>query len=156
MVMGIAFPPPGLRFRAGAGLLAGSNYAIDRLFEYDLVRDSLVNMKRTGRQAGSIIAGASMQAAKAEPQTKRLRKQAGTWLKELRARAGLSQIELAEVLGFKYYTFISQVENGFGRVPTESLEAWARALSVEPSGFARELLSYYDPELYRLLFEVKK
>ena len=97
-----------------------------------------------------------MQAAKAEPQTKQLRKQAGTWLKELRARAGLSQIELAEVLGFKYYTFISQVENGFGRAPTESLEAWARALSVEPSGFARELLSYYDPELYRLLFEVKK
>jgi transcriptional regulator with XRE-family HTH domain len=109
-----------------------------------------------GRQAGSNIAGASMQAAKAEPQTKRLRKQAGTWLKELRARAGLSQIDLAEVLGFKYYTFISQVENGFGRVPTESLEAWARALGVEPSGFARELLSYYDPELYRLLFEVKK
>ncbi len=97
-----------------------------------------------------------MQVARAEPQTKQLRKQAGTWLKELRARAGLSQIDLAEVLGFKYYTFISQVENGFGRVPTESLEAWARALGVEPSGFARELLSYYDPELYRLLFGVKK
>jgi len=97
-----------------------------------------------------------MQAAKAEPQSKRLRKQAGTWLKEQRARAGLSQIELAEVLGFKYYTFISQVENGFGRVPTESLEAWARALGIEPSRFARELLSYYDPELHRLLFEVNK
>lgn len=97
-----------------------------------------------------------MQIAKAEPETKRLRKQAGTWLKELRGQAGLSQIELARVLGFKYYTFISQVENGFGRVPTESLEAWARALGVDPSKFARELLSYYDPELFRLLFEVKK
>jgi transcriptional regulator with XRE-family HTH domain len=97
-----------------------------------------------------------MQLAKAEPQSKRLRKQAGTWLKELRGRAGLSQIELAQVLGFKYYTFISQVENGFGRVPTESLETWARALGVEPSTFARELLSYYEPELYRLLFEVKQ
>ena len=97
-----------------------------------------------------------MHAAKAEPQAKKLRKQAGTWLKELRARAGLSQIELAEVLGFKYYTFISQVENGFGRVPTESLETWARALGVEPSIFARELLVYYDPELHRLLFEVKR
>ena len=96
-----------------------------------------------------------MQIAKAESETKRLRKQAGSWLKELRAQAGLSQIELARVLGFKYYTFISQVENGFGRVPTESLEAWARALNVDPSDFARELLSYYDPELYRLLFEVK-
>ena len=97
-----------------------------------------------------------MQVAKAEPQAKRLRKQAGTWLKELRARAGLSQIELAGILGFKYYTFISQVENGFGRVPTESIEPWGRALGVEPSEFARELLSYYEPELHRLLFEVKK
>ena len=95
-----------------------------------------------------------MQGAKA--QSKLLRKLAGTWLKELRGRAGLSQIELAQVLGFKYYTFVSQVENGFGRVPTESLEAWARALGVEPSTFARKLLSYYDAELYRLLFEVKQ
>jgi transcriptional regulator with XRE-family HTH domain len=97
-----------------------------------------------------------MQIARTEQQTKQLRKQAGTWLKELRARAGLSQIQLAEALGFKYYTFISQVENGFGRVPTESLEKWARALGVDPSSFARELLSYYDPELHRLLFEVKR
>jgi transcriptional regulator with XRE-family HTH domain len=97
-----------------------------------------------------------MQIARTEQQTKQLRKQAGAWLKELRARAGLSQIQLAEALGFKYYTFISQVENGFGRVPTESLEKWARALGVDPSSFARELLSYYDPELHRLLFEVKR
>ena len=96
-----------------------------------------------------------MRVAKAVPQVKR-RKQAGNWLKELRGRAGLSQIELAQALGLKYYTFISQVENGFGRVPTESMEAWARALGVDPSSFARELLSYYDPELHRLLFEVNR
>ena len=80
----------------------------------------------------------------------------GAWLKELRVRAGLSQIQLAERLGLKYYTFVSQVENGFGRVPTESMETWARALAVEPSAFARRLLSFYDPELHRLLFEVKE
>jgi transcriptional regulator with XRE-family HTH domain len=68
----------------------------------------------------------------------------------------MSQIELADVLGLKYYTFISQVENGFGRVPTESIEVWAHALRQEPSAFAKTLLSYYDPEMYRLLFEVKK
>jgi transcriptional regulator with XRE-family HTH domain len=99
--------------------------------------------------------GTSMRVAKAVPQVKR-RKQAGNWLKELRGRAGLSQIELAQALGLKYYTFISQVENGFGRVPTESMEAWARALGVDPSSFARELLSHYDPELHRLLFEVNR
>ena len=97
-----------------------------------------------------------MQFAKAEPQAKQLRKQAGAWLKELRRRAGLSQIQLADVLGFKYYTFISQVENGFGRVPVESMEAWAKALGVEPASFDKQLLSFYEPELYRLLFEVKK
>ena len=97
-----------------------------------------------------------MQAVRAELQAKQLRKQAGTWLKELRARAGLSQIELAAQLGFKYYTFISQVENGFGRVPTESMEAWARTLGVDPPGFARKLLAFYEPEMHRLLFEVKK
>jgi DNA-binding XRE family transcriptional regulator len=116
-------------------------------------------MKRTKRQAGSGVRagaiGGAMQAAKTEPTTKELRKQAGSWLKELRARAGLSQIQLAELLGLKYYTFISQVENGFGRVPTESMEAWARALGANPSAFARELLSYYEPEMHRLLFEVK-
>ena len=64
----------------------------------------------------------------------------------------MSQIQLADVLGFKYYTFISQVENGFGRVPVESMEAWAKALGVEPASFAKQLLSFYEPELYRLLF----
>jgi transcriptional regulator with XRE-family HTH domain len=96
-----------------------------------------------------------MHFAKAAPEAKELRKQAGAWLKQLRGKAGLSQIELAERLGLKYYTFISQVENGFGRVPTESMEAWATALDIDPAAFARELLSYYDPELYRVLFEVK-
>jgi transcriptional regulator with XRE-family HTH domain len=97
-----------------------------------------------------------MQIAKAEPQSKQLRKQAGAWLKELRGKAGLSQIQLADLLGLKYYTFISQVENGFGRVPVESMEAWARALNTNPSDFAKRLLSFYEPELYRLLYEVKK
>jgi transcriptional regulator with XRE-family HTH domain len=97
-----------------------------------------------------------MQVAKPLPRVKKRRKQAGNWLKELRGRAGLSQIDLAQALGLKYYTFVSQVENGFGRVPTESLEAWARALGVEPSAFARELLAHYEPVLHRLLFERKK
>jgi transcriptional regulator with XRE-family HTH domain len=97
-----------------------------------------------------------MKIAKADGQAKLLRKKAGAWLKELRGRAGLSQIELAQQLGFKYYTFISQVENGYGRVPTESMEAWASSLGIDPSEFARALLSYYEPEMHRLLFEVKR
>ena len=56
---------------------------------------------------------------------RQLRKQAGDWLKQRRADAGLSQADLAAKLGLKYYTFISQVENGFSRVPTELIGAWA-------------------------------
>ena len=96
-----------------------------------------------------------MRFARAAPEAKEQRKQAGNWLKQLRADAGLSQVDLAGRLGLKYYTFISQVENGFGRVPTDAMEAWARALGAEPSAFARQLVSFYDPELHRLLFEVK-
>jgi hypothetical protein len=32
------------------------------------------------------------------------------------------------------------------------MEAWAVALGLAPADFARHLLAYYDPELYRLLF----
>jgi transcriptional regulator with XRE-family HTH domain len=84
--------------------------------------------------------------------TKTLRRQAGRWLKEGRETAGLTQAELAERVGLRYYTFVSQVENGLGRVPIESQGAWAQAIGAEPADFARVLLSYYEPELFRLLF----
>ena len=96
-----------------------------------------------------------MQLNRKAPKGDRMRKEAGAWLRSLRAAAGLSQIELAQKLGLRYYTFISQVENGFGRVPTDTMEAWAQALEQPPSDFARRLLAFYDPELHRLLFEVK-
>jgi len=85
-------------------------------------------------------------------EAKRLRKEAGEWLRSRRQKADLSQIDLANRLGLKYYTFISQIENGLGRVPSELTEAWARALGVPPADFAKKLLRYYDPETYRLVF----
>ena len=89
---------------------------------------------------------------KPAPEAKQLRKLAGDWLKQRRAEAALSQADLAARLGLKYYTFISQVENGFSRVPTGLMGAWARELGLEPAAFARHLLMYYEPELHRLLF----
>jgi transcriptional regulator with XRE-family HTH domain len=94
--------------------------------------------------------------SKVAPEARQLRKQAGDWLKQRRADAGLSQVDLAARLGLKYYTFISQVENGFSRVPTETMAAWATALGLDPAAFAKHLLSYYEPELHRLLFGAKK
>ena len=83
---------------------------------------------------------------------KMLRQQAGRWLKAGREAAGLTQAELAERVGLRYYTFVSQVESGLGRLPIETQGAWAAALGLEPRDFARTLLGYYEPELYRLLF----
>ena len=93
---------------------------------------------------------------KVATEARQLRKQAGDWLKQRRADAGLSQADLAAQLGLKYYTFISQVENGFSRVPTEIMGAWAGQLGLEPAAFARHLLMYYEPELHRLLFGAEK
>ena len=94
-------------------------------------------------------------SAKGPEEAKLRRREAGARLKELRQRAGMSQMQLADRLGYKYYTFIAQVENGHGRVPTDGMEAWSLALGEEPSSFARYLLAFYDPELHRLLFEMK-
>ena len=58
------------------------------------------------------------------------------------ARRPDSQLELAQRLGLKYYTFISQIENGFGRVPSDSMEGWARALGIPPADFARQLVVF--------------
>jgi transcriptional regulator with XRE-family HTH domain len=73
----------------------------------------------------------------------------------MREEAGLTQLELARRLRFKYYAFISQVETGVSRVPTEKMESWANAVGVAPSDFARRLTSFYEPELHRLLYEAK-
>lgn len=85
-------------------------------------------------------------------ETRVLRREAGRWLKTVREQAGLTQADLAARVGLKYYTFVSQVESGAGRVPIESQAAWAEAVGHDPADFARTLLRFYEPELYRLLF----
>lgn len=84
--------------------------------------------------------------------TKGLRQEAGRWLKAAREAAGLTQADLAARVGLRYYTFVSQVESGLGRVPIETQGAWALAVGMEPCDFAKTLLRYYEPELFRLLF----
>jgi len=77
----------------------------------------------------------------------------GHWLKELREQQGLSQRELAESLSLEYYTFISQLENGRGKIPTHRYAEWAAALGQDPQEFVKALLFYYEPSTYKILFE---
>ena len=83
---------------------------------------------------------------------KELRKQGGRWLKGLREAAGLSQAELAQRLDMSVYTFISQIENGRGRIPPDRYESWAHVLKVPAVEFVRKLLIFYDPNTFRILF----
>lgn len=85
-------------------------------------------------------------------ESRRLRRAAGAWLRHKREARGLTQVELAERIGARYYTFISQIEGGVGRVPIDGQRAWAEALGLPPTDFARVLLGYYEPELSTLLF----
>jgi transcriptional regulator with XRE-family HTH domain len=85
-----------------------------------------------------------------------LRKKAGKWLKGLRCDLGLSQRELAHRVNIEYYTFISQIEAGRGRVPAERLKDWAIALEMDERKFAINLMKYYDPFTFELIFESEK
>lgn len=81
-----------------------------------------------------------------------LRKAAGVWHKELREKRGLSQRQLAELVGVEYYTFVSQLETGRGRIPPDRYVAWAKALDVDLKSFVKELLRFYDPVTHAILF----
>src|SRR5580704_6077576 len=89
-------------------------------------------------------------------EVKELRRRAGQWLKKLREAQGLSQRQLAAAVGVEYYTFISQLETGHGRIPTDRCLLWANALGVEPKHFVQTLMRYYDPVTYEILFEANQ
>jgi transcriptional regulator with XRE-family HTH domain len=82
-----------------------------------------------------------------------LRREAGRWLADLRDRAGLSQRQLAHAVGSEFYTFISQIESGKGRIPPDKYQLWAKALEISPREFAKGILSFYDPVTYHILFD---
>ena len=89
---------------------------------------------------------------RAEPESLALRRQAGRWLKQKREERGFSQRQLADRLSLDYYTFISQLETGRGRIPPERYADWAQALGMESRDFVFVLMRYYDPITFELLF----
>ena|SRR5690554_4140552 len=80
------------------------------------------------------------------------RAEVGRWLKQQREAAGLTQREVAEQVGSLYYTYISQIELGQGRIIPERWELWAKILNVHPRVFAMKMLEGYEPVAYRMIF----
>lgn len=91
-----------------------------------------------------------------DPVMQEKRRDGGLWLKQLRLAAGLSQRQLAQKVGADYYTFISQLENGRGRVPPDRYEAWAEALDLPADTFVFNLMRFYDPITFGILFGEKE
>lgn len=83
----------------------------------------------------------------------KLRKEGGKWLKQKREERGLSQSQLAAALGSDHYTFISQIEIGRSRVPHNRYAEWSRALGIEEFEFVRQMLHFYDPAIFQLMFQ---
>lgn len=81
-----------------------------------------------------------------------LRREAGRRLRDLRDVRGLSQRQLAELVGVEQYTFVSQLETGRGRIPPDKYAIWAVALGVDVREFVFMLMRYYDPVTYGILF----
>ena len=92
-------------------------------------------------------------AHRSDPEVQELRRAAGDWLRKLREQRDLSQRDLAKLVGAEYYTFISQLEMGRGRVPPDRYKIWADALGVAPKKFVKTLFRYYDPVTYGMLFD---
>jgi transcriptional regulator with XRE-family HTH domain len=80
------------------------------------------------------------------------RRAGGAWLRRLREARQLSQRQLAERVGIEYYTFISQIETGRGRIPPERYSDWAEALGADRREFVRAMLYFYEPATFEALF----
>ncbi len=89
---------------------------------------------------------------KDETEAQSLRRHAGRWLKQKREERKLSQRQLAELVGLEYYTFVSQLETGRGRIPAERYADWTGALGMPPRDFVYVLMRFYDPITFALLF----
>ena len=80
------------------------------------------------------------------------RRKAGAWLRQLRESRGFTQRQLAVRVGIEYYTFISQIEAGRGRIPADRYQKWAGVLEIEPRSFVKKMLLFYEPATYQILF----
>lgn len=73
------------------------------------------------------------------------RRRLGVILKKYRSSLGLTQKALSRQLGLGCYAFIAQTEGGSAHVPPVMLSAWARALELDSTDFAKVVLRYFEP-----------
>ncbi|MBC9206824.1 helix-turn-helix transcriptional regulator [Roseomonas aerophila] len=75
----------------------------------------------------------------------------GRWLQGLRAKVGLTQRQLAELVGMDGCSGISAIETGRNSLPPDRMLAFADALEVEPRLFTAKVLQFTHPHAAALL-----
>ena len=76
------------------------------------------------------------------------RQEMGVLVKSLRVAAGLTQHDLAQLVGQKYISFISQIEQGRVRIPSADVLLYADIFGVDVHAFAKECVRHYELEAY--------
>ena len=78
---------------------------------------------------------------------------AGAWMQNVRKKRGLSQQQLATALGLKRLQSLSQIETGYVRLNPDLFRLWSQAMGLPERDVAQLLMSFYTPDLYRILFD---
>ena len=76
----------------------------------------------------------------------------GAVIKSARLKVGLTQKELADAVGLKYYTMISQLELGYISIPPSLWVPLATTLKINVEDWVTMCLEEIQPEVYAALF----
>lgn len=77
---------------------------------------------------------------------------ASEYLRECRLAKGYTQKYVADQLDLKYYSFLSQMENGNSPIPINLYGELARVLGDDRQEFVLTLLQKANPQLYAAMF----
>ena len=86
----------------------------------------------------------------------KLRRKLGEILKGRRLELEMNQKDLADAVGFGYYTMVSQIESGRTRIPPERMMDYAKTLTMSPKEFGTMVLRHYDPFTFKMIFGKQK
>ncbi len=76
------------------------------------------------------------------------RQEMGVLVKSLRVAAGLTQLDMCNLVGQKYISFISQIEQGRVRIPSADVWVYADVLGVDVHAFTKECVRHYELDSY--------
>lgn len=73
-------------------------------------------------------------------------KDGGTWLKDLRLAAEITERELAEQIGAPTALWVEQIETGRRAVPAAFHRGYARTFAIPVADFVARCFDFYGPD----------